>query len=122
MLAVTSSNLRRISSPHVVPRTFLERLYCYSIWCHHVESNGVGETLAYLERKAAEYLKKMEYSSRSPDLNPLTYPVRAEFSRVVYGGGEIDYLADLRYHIAVAGQNLSMTLVQKAVAEHRDSI
>ena len=57
----------------------------------------------------------------SPDLNPLNYLARADFKRVVYGGGEIDYFADLRYHIAVACQNLSMAFVQKAVAECRDS-
>ena len=84
------SNSWRISSSHVVARTSLETLYCYSFGCHHMDLKGVGKTLAYLKWKEAEYLKKVEYLSRSPDLNPLNYSVRAEFNRVVYGGGEID--------------------------------
>ena len=44
----------------------------------------------------------------SPVLNPVNYLARTDFKRVVYGGGEIDYPADLRYHIAVACQNARM--------------
>ena len=34
--------------------------------------------------------EKMQYWSMSIYLNPLIYPIRAEFNRAVYGGGEID--------------------------------
>ena len=87
-----------------------------------VESKGVGKTFAYSEWKGVENLGKMEYPSGCSGLYPLNYPVRAKLNKVVYSGEEVDYLAELRYPLTFAWKNLSMALLQKAVAEQGDSI
>ena len=75
-----------------------------------------------MEWKNVEYLEKMEYSSGGLELNPLNCSVWAELNRVVYSGGEINDLAQLRYPLTFARPNLSMALLQKAVAEYHYSI
>ncbi|KAK6033461.1 hypothetical protein OSTOST_00313, partial [Ostertagia ostertagi] len=51
-------------------------------------AHAARKTLAFLDSVGVEYLKKTEYPSALPDLNPLDYRVWAELNRTVYEGRE----------------------------------
>ncbi|KAK6014970.1 hypothetical protein OSTOST_19633 [Ostertagia ostertagi] len=68
-------------------------------------AHAARKTVEFLESVDVEYLKKTEYPSASPDLNPLDYRVWAELNRTVYDGQEVASLVDLRQRSFPRGQN-----------------